>query len=264
MESMYKVCFYGGLALAVIFLIASIVLFIVLKIPKVIGDLTGRNAKKSIDAMKNKKIASSEVSRKEQAKYYNQGTGKIKVKEAVSPATRKANRDDTTDLLDSDAKGKAGYDEEATDVLGSDAVNTRRRSEEETEVLGSGKMADDEEKTDVLRADGGDDDVTDVLRADDGDDDVTDVLRADDGDDDVTDVLRTDDGDDDDVTDVLRSTEEDTDEEATDILRATAATEEDDDEPATDVLRTETITPKKKHSATVIYDIVITHTEEKI
>ena len=262
MESMYKVCFYGGLALAVIFLIASIVLFIVLKIPKVIGDLTGRNAKKSIDAMKNKKIASSEVSRKEQAKYYNQGTGKIKVKEAVSPATRKANRDDTTDLLDSDAKVKAGYDEEATDVLGSDAVNTRRRSEEETEVLGSGKMADDEEKTDVLRADGGDDDITDVLRADDSDDDVTDVLRADDGDDDVTDVLRADNGDDD-VTDVLRSAEEDTDEEATDVLRATVATEEDD-EPATDVLRTESITPKKKHSATVIYDIVITHTDEAI
>ena len=55
MENVYKICFYGGLALAIIFLIVSVVLFFVLKIPKVINDLTGRTAKKQIDEIKKKK-----------------------------------------------------------------------------------------------------------------------------------------------------------------------------------------------------------------
>ena len=41
MEQAYEICFYGGLVLAILLLIATVVLFIVLKIPKVIGELIG-------------------------------------------------------------------------------------------------------------------------------------------------------------------------------------------------------------------------------
>jgi Sec-independent protein translocase protein TatA len=304
MENVYSLCFYGGLALAIIFLVASVVLFIVLKIPKVVGDLTGRNAKKRIEEMKNKKTTSSEISRKEQAKYYNQNSGKIKVRESTSPETRRANRDNTTDLLDenerkpkwnehsgkSDELKKTGYDPDATDVLGSSTANARdyeatdvlRDNEgdtyagdnETTDVLRDNEATDvlrDEDATDVLMADdatsNGSDDVTDVLRAEEtvGSDDVTDVLRAEGtvGSDDVTDVLRAEGTvGNDDVTDVLRAEGPVESDDVTDVLRADGW--EKDDEEATDVLKSDSSYSGRLHNSTVIYNVVITHTEETI
>lgn len=45
----YRYIFWGGAILAIIMLIVSIILFVVLKIPTVIGDLTGSNARKAIE-----------------------------------------------------------------------------------------------------------------------------------------------------------------------------------------------------------------------
>lgn len=45
----YRYIFLGGAALSVLMLIVSVVLFVTLKIPKVIGDLTGRTARKAIE-----------------------------------------------------------------------------------------------------------------------------------------------------------------------------------------------------------------------
>jgi len=44
----YRYIFIGGAALSVIMLIVSIILFFTLRIPKVIGDLTGATARKAI------------------------------------------------------------------------------------------------------------------------------------------------------------------------------------------------------------------------
>lgn len=256
MENVYKICFYGGLALAIIFLIVSVALFFVLKIPKVINDLTGRTAKKQIDEIKKKNTESSEVSKKEQAKYYNQGSGKITVKESMSPAARAANRDNTTDLLAgkkrdaSDATKNieeqnnrpAGYDPDETQVLGAGGIP--EDGEEVTTVLS--KKADAEAQTTTSDTDA-DDEATAVLKADEGDDEATDVLKADDADDEATDVLKADTVDD----------------EATDVLRATD-TGANDDEPATDVLRADMINKKKPYNAKVICDVVITHTNESV
>ena len=49
MRSVYEACFYGGLILAILFLITAIILFIALKIPKVFNELTGRAAKKLME-----------------------------------------------------------------------------------------------------------------------------------------------------------------------------------------------------------------------
>lgn len=168
MTDIYNICFYGGLALAILLLITSVILFVVLKIPRVIGELSGRTARKGIEELKGGTKETSAVSKKEQAKYYNQNSDKIKIREAVSTEARKKD-DDTADLPGN--KNGAGSDK-PTDVLErkdadtGDEVTDLLRDEEATDVL------QDEEATDVLQ----DEEVTDVLR----DDETTDILRDED------------------------------------------------------------------------------------
>ena len=269
MEQAYEICFYGGLVLAILLLIATIVLFIVLKIPKVIGELTGSTAKKAMKEMKDGTTKPGSIARKEQEKYYNMGSGKITAKEAVSSKEeRKARGNDSTELLDKNKKKEKKFEEtdilrpgvndynaldnEATDVLGSGNPD-----EEVTDILRNGAAADDE-TTDILR-DGtaaGDDEATDVLRATgEGDDEATDVLRGnDEGDDEATDVLRGNDEGDDGATDVLRADEGD--DGATDVLRA------EDDEEGTSVLASSEAALAKK--VKVIYNVVVVHSDETL
>ena len=54
---------------AVILLIAAVVLFIVLKIPKVIGELTGSTAKKAMKEMQDGTAKPGSIAKKEQEKY---------------------------------------------------------------------------------------------------------------------------------------------------------------------------------------------------
>lgn len=259
MQNVYEICFYGGLVLAILLLIAAIVLFIVLKIPKVIGELTGSAAKKAMKEMQDGTASPGSVAKKEQEKYYNMGSGKITAKEAVSTREdRKANGNDSTELLEKSKKKEKKFEE--TDILRPGINDYDTPDDGETEVLGSGA---DDEATDVLRdTSAGDDGATDVLRNDEGDDGATDVLRNDEGDDGVTDVLR---GDDEDATDVLRMDDDDND--ATDVLRAddddsdaTDVLRADDDEEGTSVLTTGTLAKKVK----VIYNIVVVHSDESI
>ena len=258
MQNVYEICFYGGLVLAILLLIAAIVLFIVLKIPKVIGELTGSAAKKAMKEMQDGTASPGSVAKKEQEKYYNMGSGKITAKEAVSTREdRKANGNDSTELLEKSKKKEKKFEE--TDILRPGINDYDTPDDGETEVLGSGA---DDEATDVLRNDEGDDGATDVLRNDEGDDGATDVLRNDEGDDGATDVLR---GDDEDATDVLRMDDDDSD--ATDVLRAddddsdaTDVLRADDDEEGTSVLTTGTLAKKVK----VIYNIVVVHSDESI
>lgn len=265
MESVYEICFYGGLVLAILLLIASVVLFLVLKIPKVIGELTGKTAKK---ATKDRDTAAKTgvLAKKEQEKYYNMGTGKITVKEGVSAEKRKENRDDSTELLDKKhdldndktdilRPGENDRDDDATDVL------SNLGDDDATDVLTVGMEGDDGE-TDVLTAGmEGDDGETDVLTAGtEGDDGATDVLTADmEGDDEATDVLTSDMEGDDDATDVLTSDMEEDDGE-TEVLIAHRK-EDDDGEEGTSILTTE---PEELLSkkVQVIYNVVVIHTDE--
>lgn len=265
MKDIYNICFYGGLTLAIVFLIVSIVLFAVFKIPKVIGDLTGRNARKEIAEKQKKKGGteksdSSKILKQEQKKYYNQDTGKITIRDS-------ATNEDETVKITSDAKSPRVMPEEReTDILRpgdeddipTDVLNKKTGGEEETTILGG---SDSEAETDVLRPEGSKD--SDDAFDPDGE---TDVLRAPDSDE------RNNSGDDfdpDGETDVLRAPDSDEDEEATDVLRAS------DDEEATTVLAggkdekdnavlsTEKIDDTKNDDR-VIYSVVIVHTEESL
>ena len=291
MVNIYGVCFYGGLVLTILFFISSIVLFFVLKIPKVIGELTGRTAKKSMDEMKKNGISVSAVSKKEQAKYYNQGTGKITVRDTVSAEKRKENRDDTTNLLDSSMKtiNPDEYDPNVTEVLGAKYV---KQDVEATEILSSEHDGYEDDSTDVLTSsDGYEDDSTDVLTSSDGyEDDSTDVLTSEEPDEAATDVLTSEEADEA-ATDVLAS--EEADEAATDVL-ASEKTDEDTtyaprmdiDEAATDVLRinddedatsvlssvsdaTSVLSVAKSSTllntkAKVVYNVLLIHTDETL
>ncbi|MFR2073272.1 MAG: hypothetical protein ACLS4L_06820, partial [Coprococcus sp.] len=161
MQNVYEICFYGGLVLAILLLIAAIVLFIVLKIPKVIGELTGSAAKKAMKEMQDGTASPGSVAKKEQEKYYNMGSGKITAKEAVSTREdRKANGNDSTELLEKSKEKEKKFEE--TDILRPGINDYDTPDDGETEVLGSGA---DDEATDVLRdTSAGDDGATDVLR----------------------------------------------------------------------------------------------------
>lgn len=262
MQNVYEICFYGGLVLAILLLIAAIVLFVVLKIPKVIGELSGSTAKKAMKEMQDGTAKPGSVAKKEQEKYYNMGSGKITAKETVSSKEeRKTYGNDSTELLDNKKKKEKKFEE--TDVLrpgindyetpddGATEVLGAYNADETTDILRDAASVGDDGVTDVLRNDG-DDETTDILRNNEGDDGATDVLRNDEGDDGATDVLRGEDDDDGDATDVLRGDEDDSD--ATDVLRA------DDDEEGTSVLTTGTLATKVK----VIYNIVVVHSDENI
>ena len=295
MEQAYEICFYGGLVLAILLLIATVVLFIVLKIPKVIGELTGSTAKKAMKEMKDGTAKPGSFARKEQEKYYNMGSGKITAKEAVSSKEeRKARGNDSTELLDKNKKKEKKFEEtdilrpgvndydtpdnEATDVLGSgnpdeevtDILrNGAAADDETTDILRDGTAAGDDEATDVLRGnDEVDDEATDVLRGnDEGNDGATDVLRTDEVDDEATDVLRGNDEGDDGATDVLRADEGD--DGATDVLRAdegddgaTDVLHAEDDEEGTSVLASSEAALAKK--VKVIYNVVVVHSDETL
>jgi hypothetical protein len=292
MKDIYNLCFYGGMTLAIILLITSIVLFIVFKIPKVIGDLTGRNARREIAEKKKKKGGteksnSSRILKQEQKKYYNQDTGKITIRDSATneDVTRKITSNvDPATIKSVDIKPE----ERETDILRPEDeydINdiSAAAGEEETTVLDNS-----EAETDVLRPNGSkgkeyfDDDFdpdgeTDVLKAE------SDGLEEGSDDDDFdpdaeTDVLRSTDrivAEDDDETAVLKASNED---EETVVLRS--SDKKDDGEAATTILSGE-----KKESATslpiaddinntehikgvdkkrYIYDVVVVHTEESL
>lgn len=56
----YRYIFYGGAILAGVMLVATVVLFFVYKIPTVIGDLTGANARKAIENIRNQNESSGD------------------------------------------------------------------------------------------------------------------------------------------------------------------------------------------------------------
>ncbi|MGN0367739.1 MAG: hypothetical protein ACI4EK_03070 [Wujia sp.] len=260
MGNVYEVCFYGGLILSIVFLIVAVVLFFVLKIPKVIGDLTGMTAKKTIRQMGNGAAATGNLSKKEQEKYYNMGTGKITVKDTYStPDKRRETQNDSTELLNrDDVPSTQEFDK--TDILRPGINDYEFGANADTEILSE---KEDDAATDVLAGnDVGDDAATDVLVGNDvGSDDATDVLTSEDlGSDDATDVLTSEDVGSDDATDVLIS---DDAEVHTEYEESGSIYVEDDEEEGTSVLSgmTEEALAAK---ARVVYNIKIVHTDETL
>ncbi len=272
-ESVCTILYYGGLALTILFVVVAVILFFVLKIPRAIGDLTGFTAKKSIKEMNQDggSKTTGKASKKEQAKYYNQGSEKIRARETVSEESRRATRDNTTDALRRTGTLSGKPSEEETEILSNKSKAHASEMADETEVLsGSGSATKDlhftdnsigkprdEEATDILVSET-EGDETEVLTAE-TESDETEVLTAE-TEGDETEILTAEtEGDeteiltaetDEDATDVLTSDMEDTD--ATSVLSS--------DNSNVNATRVDMLSRKVK----VIYNIIEVHTDETL
>ena len=216
-ETICNVMLFGGIALAVVFAVIAVILFVKLDIPKVIGDLSGSTARKQIKEIREKgyeSLQGSGASKKDAIKSKG-STSKIEVrdikgKSASEEVSRKGNEryNKAVDELNKSRSHHHTRPEEADSEKATDILRPEEDYEKETDVLRSEE--DYEKETDVLRADDEYERETDILTSEDEADAATDVLSTDS---DATDVLSTDD----DATDVLTMDTEASDSSETDI-----------------------------------------------
>lgn len=216
-ETICNVMLFGGIALAVVFAVIAVILFVKLDIPKVIGDLSGSTARKQIKEIREKgyeSLQGSGASKKDAIKSKG-STSKIEVrdikgKSASEEVSRKGNEryKKAVDELNKSRSHHHTRPEEADSEKATDILRPEEDYEKETDVLRSEE--DYEKETDVLRADDEYERETDILTSEDEADAATDVLSTDS---DATDVLSTDD----DATDVLTMDTEASDSSETDI-----------------------------------------------
>ena len=127
----YQLIFYGGLILSGLCLVATVVLFFVLKIPRVIGDLTGANARKAIEEIRNQNERGGEKTYKPSA--VNRERGKITDKMTQSGR-----------LIKNPSGGMGGHKtakistmELDTEMLPADETSVLSEPANETAVLGT-------------------------------------------------------------------------------------------------------------------------------
>ncbi|MBQ6824655.1 MAG: hypothetical protein IJP27_08365 [Clostridia bacterium] len=172
----YRFVFIGGAILAGIMLVVSVLLFFLLKIPHVVGDLSGRNARKAIENIRNQNESTGN-------KYYkpshvNRERGKITDK--ISPSGNLVKNPSgglgvamPTEKISTQ---ELSIDPNATDVLSTENTTDVLSTENTTDVLKTGnetEVLNTENETAVLSTESG---VTTVLGADSGE---TAVLSAD-------------------------------------------------------------------------------------
>ncbi len=256
-----------------------------LNIPKVVGELTGSTARRKIKEMKahaESITLDKSVTRKEQAKYYNVGTGKITVKESTVPVPAKYKSKKKAaqtpeplagEQYDQESRArKPQFDNEDRRVPAAEQnrpVKDGQQLEDITEVLGAGRFADTESETAVLSADNGngagydgystlagDDSATDVLSTGYADgDSATEVLSADG--DSATEVLS---ADGDSATEVLSSKEE----PATEVL-SFGDTVSDEKRPRFKTESESVYSGKADRPGfTVLMDVMLVHTQDSI
>lgn len=125
----YRYIFIGGAILAAILFIISVILFFVLKIPSVIGDLSGATARKAIEDIRNQNETTGEKVYK--SSLVNRERGKLTDK--ISPSGN---------LIKNPSGGIWGAmttEKISTQKLSEDAANeTTVLSSNETTVLGGG------------------------------------------------------------------------------------------------------------------------------
>ena len=132
----YRLIFIGAaIACGVMFLV-SVILFIVFKIPNIIGNLTGHSAKKAIEDIKKQQNESYVINGEANESHLN---GKKKITEKIS--TARLDRAEETTVL---GNGNSRVDE--TTILGDGNSNVEEtimlgyNGTEETTLLGNGRV----------------------------------------------------------------------------------------------------------------------------
>lgn len=111
----YNYIFIGAAILSGIMLLVSILLFFLLKIPRVIGDLTGRTARKAIEDIRNQ----------------NESTGD----KTYKSSTVNRQRGKITDKISPSGNLVPKHPEMDTSAMGTAKISTARLPSEETTVL---------------------------------------------------------------------------------------------------------------------------------
>ena len=231
--ALYTAMFYGGLILAIIFLIAAGIIFFVMDIPKAFGVVTGKTQRKAIEEIRAggkpqttskrgrgssiiaRDVKVSEAEKKSQTEEVKAAKKKEEPKrssDASSDIAKKAAEDARAAVEKSKARIKAELEDESTEVLtyqdmknadSSEDTTSVLEMEQATDVLTAGDeiySEDDDAETDVLTSDGkraeAEDESPEAESDESYDDEATDVLRS-------TSASRY--SEDDDVTDVLRN-----------------------------------------------------------
>ncbi len=252
--AIYNIMFFGGLILAIIFLIASIVIFFLMRIPDAIGVVTGSTQKKAIEEIRAGGSGSGRTTGRKSSTTKGKtnihtaiqtrdvdvqsgpikgsgpmkGSGSIKKGSGAIPSDtfrdEKRSSDASSGIAEKaarDAKATSDRQQEAARVAAREALET-----EETEVLTyqDSKRDKSEDATAVLE----NEQATDILTAED-------MYGNGDSAESETDVLS-------DKVNLSKGSSDASYEEETDVLKATAAPVQDaSEEEETDVLRAQPI-----------------------
>lgn len=114
----FRYIYYGGMFCAIAFLLVTVILFFALKIPQVIGDLTGATARRAIEDIRNKNEATGEKAYKSSA--VNKERGRLTDK--ISQSGR---------LIPQEGRGGM------TGAMSTEKISTQKLASDETAVLSS-------------------------------------------------------------------------------------------------------------------------------
>lgn len=158
----YRYIFIGAAILSGLMLAAAVVLFFVLKIPNVIGDLTGANARKAIADIRNQNEATGTKTYKPSA--VNRERGRVTDKMTPSgrllryPSAGMGGGHETTKISTAKLSQEAMEAANETTLLGAAEETTVLNAAQETTVLYT-------EETTVLQQSGGETTVLDAVAA---------------------------------------------------------------------------------------------------
>lgn len=250
---LYNALFFGGLILAIIFLILSVILFFVLDVPKAFGVVTGKTQRKAIEEIRSGGAASSTKKKRSRLNLGNIQARDVDVSEAArtsgllrkertSGLLSRRKKDDLSGELERNRLERERLEREkverekqraseATDAVARKAAEDARATSEKDRKRAIKAL--DEEDTEILtykdmKSKDGSEDTTSVLEME----QATDILTAgeemyDEADETETDVL---------IKDSKATLEDEYDAEETDLLRVNTRVDEDDGD-ATDLLR---------------------------
>ena len=132
---MYRYIFLGALAACVVFFVIAVILFFVLRIPKVISDLSGRTERKAVENIRRQNEQSGDKTYQSSAVNLARG----KVTDKISKSGRLIRRAETpfgTGTITEKISTQELVDTGATDVLGDSGATEVLSDAGATEVLG--------------------------------------------------------------------------------------------------------------------------------
>lgn len=156
MAQVYNIISIVGFSLAGIFFILAVVFWIRFNIPKIVGDLTGRTARKSISQMRSENERSG---KKVYTPQPSAGSGSIRLKNLGDEKTAslsvekgsKSDENEKTELLEQQAETELLTEGMETELLGQEMETELLKEAEDTTLLGgTDELLENDNETGLL------------------------------------------------------------------------------------------------------------------